>query len=70
MAKKTKTSDLKEQTIAELKVSARDVDREIFKLRNELATQKKLEKPHLLRAMRRNKARILTLVSQKQKGIA
>ena len=70
MAKKKKKTELKDQTIDELKMSARDLDREIFKMRNELATQRKLEKPHQLKEMRRSKARILTLVSLKQKGVA
>ena len=70
MAKKKKETELKDQTIAELQISAKDLDREIFKMRNELATQRKLEKPHQMKEMRRNKARILTLVSLKQKGIA
>ncbi len=69
MAKKKKT-ELKEQSVVELNAQLRDLDREIFLLRNELSIQRKLEKPHLLKEKRKNKARILTILTQKQERIA
>lgn len=66
MAKK---KELKEQSIDELKAMAKDLDREIFHLRNELSTQRKLEKPHQIKEKRKEKARVLTIMTQKQKGI-
>ena len=66
MAKK---KELKEQSIDELKAMAKDLDREIFHLRNELSTQSKLEKPHQIKEKRKEKARVLTIMTQKQKGI-
>ena len=65
-----KTKDLANQTIDELKATARDLDREIFKLRSELSVQRRLEKPHLLKEKRKDRARALTLMTLKQKGIA
>lgn len=64
MAKKKK--ELNDQSVSELKSAIGDLDRELFALRNELATQRKLEKPHLIKEKRRQKARILTLLTQKQ----
>jgi large subunit ribosomal protein L29 len=48
-----------------------DIDRELFALRNELAMNKKLDKPHLIKAKRKEKAQILTVMTQKQiaKGV-
>ena len=69
MAKKKKT-ELKEQSVVELNAQLRDLDREIFLFRNELSIQRKLEKPHLLKEKRKNKARILTILTQKQERIA
>lgn len=66
MAKK---KELKDQSVDELKAMAKDLDREIFHLRNELATQRKLEKPHQIKEKRKDKARVLTILTQKQKGI-
>lgn len=65
MAKKKK--ELNDQSVNELTAAIGDLDRELFALRNELATQRKLEKPHLLKEKRRQKARILTLLTQKQR---
>lgn len=66
MAKK-KEKELKDQSVKELQHQAQTLDREIYQLRNELATQRKLEKPHQIKEKRRNKARILTILTQKQK---
>jgi large subunit ribosomal protein L29 len=44
------------------------LDREIFALRNELAMNRKLDKPHLIKAKRKDKARILTILTQKQRS--
>lgn len=70
MAKKKNKTELKEQSVVELNAQLRDLDREIFLLRNELSIQRKLEKPHLLKEKRKNKARILTILTQKQERIA
>lgn len=66
MAKKKK-KELKDHSAKELHAQVRDLDNEIFQLRNELATQRKLEKPHQIKEKRKNKARILTILTQKQK---
>ena len=62
-----KKNETRDQSIAELKAQARDLEREVFALRNELSLNRKLEKPHLLKAKRREKARVLTILTQKQK---
>ena len=60
MAKKKK----EEASVVEMEAQVRDLDREIFQLRNELAMQRKLEKPHLIKEKRKQKARILTLLTK------
>ena len=62
MAKK---KNKEESSIQEMQAQVLDLEREVFQLRNELALQKKLEKPHLIKEKRRQKARILTLLTQK-----
>ena len=64
MAKKKE--NLKEQSVKELTSAIEHLDRELFTLRTELATQRKLEKPHLIKEKRRQKARLLTVLTQKQ----
>ena len=66
MAKKKK-KELNDQSVKELQAQVHELDRDIFQLRNELATQRKLEKPHQIKEMRKTKSRMLTILSQKQK---
>lgn len=54
-------------SVDELMAKVADLDKEIFLLRNELAVNRKLEKPHLLKAKRKEKARALTLLTLSQK---
>lgn len=63
---KQKKKELKDQSEKELRNHVHQLDREIFELRNELAVQRKLEKPHLIKEKRKTKARILTILTQKQ----
>jgi ribosomal protein L29 len=64
MAKQSKKQLLSE---GEIETQVATLDREIFALRNELAMNQKLEKPHLIKAKRREKARLLTSLTQQQR---
>lgn len=64
MAKKKKEET---NSIQEMETMVVDLEREIFSLRNELAMQRKLEKPHLLKAKRHERARLLTLLTQNRR---
>lgn len=68
MVKKKKKTELKDQSIHELEAAVHHLDRELYALRNELAVNRKLEKPHQIKAKRKEKARVLTLLTQKQRG--
>lgn len=52
----------------EMEVKSLDLEKEIFALRNELALQRKLEKFHLLKAKRHERARLLTLLTQNRRA--
>lgn len=67
MAKKKEIKDL---SIDELKAKGNELQREVFELRSELAFNRKLEKPHLLKAKKRERARVLTILTQKQAVVA
>lgn len=70
MAKK-KEKQMAEYSVVELQTMSRDLARELFELRNTLALQRKLEKPHLLKAKKKDRARVLTMLTKKQKeGVA
>ncbi len=61
-----KAKNLRDQTSEEIEASYRDTCKELFHLKNEMKQQKKMEKPHLLRQKRKDIARILTVISEKQ----
>lgn len=65
MAKK-KQQELKDLSVTELQEKAQSLGREVYDLRNLLAMQRKLEQPHLIKAKRHERARVLTLLTQKQ----
>ena len=61
-----KAKDLINQSVEELEAQYEDLSREIFELLNELKLARKLDKPHLLKEKKRDRARILTVLRQKQ----
>jgi large subunit ribosomal protein L29 len=61
-----KAKELKDQSVEELKELAVGLSKEIYNLINELSIARKLEKPHLLREKKRDRARVLTVLSQKE----
>ena len=67
MAKKNQ----EEGSLEEMRGRLFEIDKELFELQNRLSLERKLEKPHLLRAKRKEKARILTRITQReqQKGV-
>lgn len=60
-----KANELKDQTVDELKAMFQDLSKEIYQLKNEIKLTKKVEKPHLVRAKKRERARVLTFLRQK-----
>ena len=61
-----KMSDLKDQTVEELKAQQREISKEIYDLRCEMKIARKLEKPHMVREKKRDRARVLTVLRQKE----
>lgn len=61
-----KAKELRDQSKEELQDLYADLSKEIFELRNELKTTRKLEKPHLIRLKKRDRARVLTVLQEKK----
>ncbi len=61
-----KAQDLRDQSIDELMLKEIEVKGELFELVNELKLNKKLEKPHLIPKLRRDIARIKTIINEKK----
>jgi ribosomal protein L29 len=57
--------DFKNQSVEDLKAAYLDLSRQIFLLKNELAVEHRLEKPHHLKEAKKNRARALTALREK-----
>lgn len=61
--------EFKDQTVEELKALHYDMSKKIYEMKNELRITRKIDKPHLIRKTKRDRARVLTLLSQKEERI-
>jgi len=64
-----KTSDLRDMAVADLLQKETDLRKELFHLRFQQATGE-IENPMRIRAIRKDIARILTLITEKKKSEA
>jgi len=61
-----KAKDLRDKTEKELMQIIKDSSKELYELRNELSMSRKVDKPHRIKDLRRDKARILTVLNEKR----
>jgi len=64
-----KPSELNDQSVEELKNTYLELSKEIFRFNNEIRVTRKMEKPHLMREKKRDRARVLTVLRQKGASI-
>lgn len=65
-----KMKDLTKQGKKELMALYQDLSKEIYGLKCELSIARKTDKPHLLREKKKDRARVLTVLRQKDGGKA
>jgi large subunit ribosomal protein L29 len=58
--------EIKDQTVEQLKALHEELSKEIFELRNRFRIERKMEKTHLIRHKKRDRARVLTFLRQKE----
>jgi large subunit ribosomal protein L29 len=61
-----KPNEFRDQSVEELIARENDLRKEIFAMRNKHSQDKKLEKPHELRMKRKDLARLLTILREKE----
>lgn len=61
-----KAQELRDQSVEELQVRLEELQKKGFELRNERQVHKKLEHPHEMAQTRREIARVLTVLNEKQ----
>ena len=63
-----KAKELRDQSKEELELALDNSRKELYKLVDEQKRNNKLDKPHLLRTTRKDVARILTVLTEKNKA--
>lgn len=61
-----RAKDLHDQAVEELEATLIDIKKELFDLYNERKQTKKAENPHIFKEKKKDIARILTVLRQKQ----
>lgn len=65
MAKKRK--DMKDLSVRDLQNLVEEIGEELFQMKNELKASKKVEKSHLFRLKRKQRAQALTYITLKER---
>lgn len=61
-----KASELRDQNIEQLELLLEDTKKELYEIRTEFKMTNKLEKPHLISHKKKDIAKILTIIKEKQ----
>jgi large subunit ribosomal protein L29 len=61
-----KASEFQDLAFEELQAQLKEARAELFEMRNQIGATKKVEKPHLIGQKRKEIARMLTVMRQKQ----
>ena len=61
-----KAEDFRAMAIEEMNLIKNELGKEIFELTNEIKRTKKSEKPHMIRQKKKERARLLTIMHEKQ----
>lgn len=64
----TKIKEMRALTVEELQEQQKTLAKEIYQMNCELKLSRKLEKPHFVREKKRARARLLTLIREKQEA--
>ncbi len=63
-----KIAEIRDQADEQLENKLEDINQQIFMLRNELALNHKMERPHMLKQNKKTKARIMTVLAERKRG--
>lgn len=61
-----KAKELREHSKEELKALYQDLSKELFQLRNEMKVTRKMDKPHLIRSKKKDRARVMTILRENE----
>lgn len=59
------TKEFRDKSLEELQATYLDLSKELFRLKNEFRISRKLEKPHMIKLIKKDRARVLTVIREK-----
>ncbi|OGN59285.1 MAG: 50S ribosomal protein L29 [Chlamydiae bacterium RIFCSPHIGHO2_12_FULL_27_8] len=62
-----KLQEIRQEKSERLNERINEIEKELYALKNELKLSRKIEKPHMLKALKKEKARILTILTENNK---
>jgi large subunit ribosomal protein L29 len=68
MAQAKKANEFRDMSVVELEAAHLEARKDLFEMVNEAHREKKVEKPHRIRQKRKEIARLLTVITEKEKG--
>lgn len=63
-----KAKEMREKSTEELEARVEEIGKELYELKTRLSMEKKLDQPHLIPQKRRERARIMTVLTEKTAG--
>jgi large subunit ribosomal protein L29 len=61
-----KVKELRDRSQEDLKAHYQDLSKELFQMRNEMKIARKMDKPHLVRIKKKERARVMTILREKE----
>jgi large subunit ribosomal protein L29 len=61
-----KAKSFRDQSLSELNALYQDLSKELFHMRNEMKITRKMEKPHLVRIKKKDRARVMTVLRERE----
>lgn len=61
-----KVKEFRAQSKEELKALYQDLSKELYAFRNEMKVTRKMEKPHLVRIKKKDRARVMTILREQE----
>lgn len=64
-----KAKDLRDLSLEDLEFQCNELSRELFELKNEMKVNRKMERPHMVRQKKKDRARVMTVLREKESTV-
>ncbi len=64
-----KAKDLRDLSLEDLEFQCNELSRDLFELKNEMKVNRKMERPHMVRQKKKDRARVMTVLREKESTV-